>query len=330
MVQTPKSFFQHVVWITDNTLNTTLLERHASSSISLDCTPSCTFPFSQRLQLYPLLPLSSACRAMNLLLALAYTSDQALRQVLAAGAMPVIISMITAYADAVKRGSALQLDADTEPGEASAGPSSANLDTFTFVPTPTAVLTALFLCQVLAQESDNPLFSEHSTMLCAVVTQLLHLHDLLHCRASMQGVLVVILACLDSVLWLDCLLSNSAALEAVFGVLVNESGFEEEVGAEEALQGQEAAWAVLAVVIRHVDIADSSMQCFTAHIGALTSNHLAEISPEGAKYVQRRLLQALQKTATSPSPDDSQQHKAQEALRCALQAQMTNSDQDAS
>lgn len=85
---------------------------------------------------------------MNLLLALAYTSDQALRQVLAAGAMPVIISMITAYADAVKRGSALQLDADTEPGEASAGPSSANLDTFTFVPTPTAVLTALFLCQV--------------------------------------------------------------------------------------------------------------------------------------------------------------------------------------
>lgn len=97
-------------------------------------------------------------------------------------------------------------------------------------------------------------------MLCAVVTQLLHLHDLLHCRASMQGVLVVILACLDSVLWLDCLLSNSAALEAVFGVLVNESGFEEEVGAEEALQGQEAAWAVLAVVIRHVDIADSSMQ----------------------------------------------------------------------
>lgn len=53
------------------------------------------------------------------------------------------------------------------------------------------------------------------------------------------------------------------------------------------------------------------MQCFTAHIDALTSSHLAEISPECARYVQRTLQQALEKTATSPSPDDPQRHEAQ-------------------
>lgn len=122
------------------------------------------------------------------------------------------------------------------------------------------LLPLVRLWQVLAQESENPLFSKHSSALCAVVTQLLHLHELLHCRASMQGMLVVILACLDSILWLDCLLSDAAVLQAVFEVLVNDSGFEEEVEAEEALQGQEAAWAVLAVVTKHVDTADTSMQ----------------------------------------------------------------------
>lgn len=85
---------------------------------------------------------------MDLLLALAYTSDQALQQVLAAGAMPVIISVVTAYADTVKRGSALQPDAATEPGEPSSGPSSSKPETFRFVPAPNAVLAALSLCQV--------------------------------------------------------------------------------------------------------------------------------------------------------------------------------------
>ena len=116
---------------------------------------------------------------------------------------------------------------------------------------------------MLAQEPENPLFSEHSRALCAVVVQLLQLHDLLHCRASMQAVLVVIVACLDSTLWLDCLVSNAAALEAVFQVLVNESGFEEEAGEEEALQGQEAAGAVLAVVARQVHTAPTAMKVTT-------------------------------------------------------------------
>lgn len=118
----------------------------------------------------------------------------------------------------------------------------------------------LCLWQALAQECESPLFSEHSSTLCGVTTQLLHLHDLLHSRASMQGLLVVMLACLDSRLWLDCLVSNAAVLEAVFEVLVNQSGFEEEAAAEEALQAQEAAWAVLAAVSRRVDTADTAMQ----------------------------------------------------------------------
>lgn len=76
----------------------------------------------------------------------------------------------------------------------------------------------------------------------------------------MQGLLVVILACLDSSVWLEGVVSSAVVLEAVFEVLVNECGFEEEVEAEEALQGQEAAWAVLAAVSRQVATADNAMQ----------------------------------------------------------------------
>ena len=113
---------------------------------------------------------------------------------------------------------------------------------------------------MLAQESENPLFSKHSSTLCAVVIQLLKLHELLHSRASMQGLLVVILACLDSSVWLEGVVSSAVVIEAVFEVLVNECGFEEEAEAEEALQGQEAAWAVLAAVSRQVATADNAMQ----------------------------------------------------------------------
>lgn len=76
----------------------------------------------------------------------------------------------------------------------------------------------------------------------------------------MQGLLVLLLACMDSSLWLDSLLSNAVGLEAVFEVLVNDCGFEEEAEEEEALQAQEAAWAVLAAVSRHVATADIAMQ----------------------------------------------------------------------
>lgn len=88
------------------------------------------------------------CRAVDLLLALADNSDQALQQVLEAGAMPVIVTVITAYADSVKRSSALQPDADAETGEAIDAPSSRTPEAPSFIPTPTAVLSALSLCQV--------------------------------------------------------------------------------------------------------------------------------------------------------------------------------------
>lgn len=76
----------------------------------------------------------------------------------------------------------------------------------------------------------------------------------------MQGLLVLTLACMDSSLWLDRLVSDAVSLEAVFEVLVNERGFEEEAEEEEALQAQEAAWAVLAAVSRQAATADIAMQ----------------------------------------------------------------------
>ncbi len=81
---------------------------------------------------------------------------------------------------------------------------------------------------------------------------MLALHDFLHCKANMQCVLVVLLACLDSSQWVPSMVTNAAALEAVFEVLKDDYGFEEGVEADAALQGQEAAWAVLAVVSKHL------------------------------------------------------------------------------
>ena len=81
---------------------------------------------------------------------------------------------------------------------------------------------------------------------------MLALHDFLHRKANMQCVLVVLLACLNSSQWVPSIVTNAAALEAVFEVLKDDYGFEEEVEAHSALQGQEAAWAVLAAVSKHL------------------------------------------------------------------------------
>ena len=81
---------------------------------------------------------------------------------------------------------------------------------------------------------------------------MLKLHEFLHRKATVQCLLVVILACLDSTQWLPDLAEGAAALEAVFEVLRNDYGFEEDAERDEAQQGQEAAWAVLAAVSKHV------------------------------------------------------------------------------
>lgn len=88
------------------------------------------------------------CRSLDLLLAIACDSDDALQQMLEAGAMPVIINAITSYAESVKKASALQPSADREARDAADGPSSSNNEVFSSVPTPSAVLAALSLCQV--------------------------------------------------------------------------------------------------------------------------------------------------------------------------------------
>ena len=76
----------------------------------------------------------------------------------------------------------------------------------------------------------------------------------------MQGLLVLILACVDSSLWLNSLVSHALVLEAVFEVLANECGFEEAMEIAEAVQAQEAAWAVLAAVSRQAANASVAMQ----------------------------------------------------------------------
>jgi len=81
---------------------------------------------------------------------------------------------------------------------------------------------------------------------------MLALHDFLHRKANMQCVLVVLLACLDSSQWVPSIVTNAAVLEAVFEVLKDDYGFEDGVEADAALQGQEAAWAVLAAVSKHL------------------------------------------------------------------------------
>ena len=67
---------------------------------------------------------------------------------LEAGAMPVVMNAITSYAESVKKASALQPSADSGACEAADGPSSSNSEVCSCVPTPSAVLAALSLCQV--------------------------------------------------------------------------------------------------------------------------------------------------------------------------------------
>ena len=105
---------------------------------------------------------------------------------------------------------------------------------------------------MVAQAPGDPAFAAHSSTLCALVVQMLSLHDFLDRKASMQCLLVVLLACMDSSLLSKDLASSAVALEGVFEVLQNEYGFEEQIDKAEAQQGQEAAWAVLAAVSQHV------------------------------------------------------------------------------
>ena len=122
------------------------------------------------------------------------------------------------------------------------------------------------LLQVFAQHSDDPLSAQHSRPLCLVVVQLLALHEVLHQKAAMQSLLVVILACLDSKHWLQEVSQEAQTIAAVLEVLHNDYGFNDELAEEEAEQGQEAAWAVLAAVSKYMAENDVSDQVCPASL----------------------------------------------------------------
>ena len=69
----------------------------------------------------------------------------------------------------------------------------------------------------------------------------------------------------------------------------------------------------------------TAVQCLTGHVDALTSNRLAEISPDCAKYVQTSLLQALHETGLL---QDSEQHKAQVRIHTACDLSMLSPNKE--
>ena len=105
------------------------------------------------------------CRSLDLLLAIAYQSDEALMRVLEAGIMPVIITVVTAYAESIETASALQPDADSEQDEC---PSSSDIGKCCH--SPSAVLSALSLREV------SPFYRE-----CHFLVPCHWLHEILCC-----------------------------------------------------------------------------------------------------------------------------------------------------
>ena len=53
------------------------------------------------------------------------------------------------------------------------------------------------------------------------------------------------------------------------------------------------------------------LKCLAAHVDALTSKSLADLSPESATYAQRTLLQSVEREDALTHPADSAHHKAQ-------------------
>ena len=74
---------------------------------------------------------------------MAYESADASMRVLDAGIMPMVLDVVTAYAESMKRASALQPDADSEQDDC---PSSSHSDKLCH--SSSAVLSALSLCEV--------------------------------------------------------------------------------------------------------------------------------------------------------------------------------------
>ena len=89
---------------------------------------------------------------------------------------------------------------------------------------------------------------------------LLQTHDQLHDRGLILSSLVVLLACLDKMLWLEQLTADVAALEGVLVALSGDFGFDMIPDDEAVQEGQEAAWAVMAAFSRHLMLSPPASQ----------------------------------------------------------------------
>ncbi|KAA6427558.1 MAG: hypothetical protein FRX49_02221 [Trebouxia sp. A1-2] len=117
-----------------------------------------------------------------------------------------------------------------------------------------------------------------------------------------------------------------AALEAVFEVLKDDYGFEEGVEADAALQGREAAWAVLVAVSKHLAGGNAVPQVFSCLADCrevLTDSSLADVAPGSASYVWRTLLQALDSNLTVRDDGWRQAEASQQSKLSALKVQLT-------
>ena len=106
--------------------------------------------------------------------------------------------------------------------------------------------------QLLIEDTDDQRVKGNLSPMSSMLLQLLHVHEFLHNRGVVLGEVVVLLACLDSSLWAAQLADNVTALEAVLVVLIGDFGFDLIESQEAVQQGQEAGWAVLAALSKHL------------------------------------------------------------------------------
>ena len=151
LLQGPEDVLQHVVWIADNTLNATLLERYSPfDTFSTELGPNVsqtmilTYKTLDSLHLAHHVGVCVTCRCLDLLLVVAYKCDYARHRVLEANILPVIINAMSAYVHLLQEEAAMQPNAESLSDRISPSTSA----TLTCVPSHTAVVAALALCEV--------------------------------------------------------------------------------------------------------------------------------------------------------------------------------------
>ena len=94
------------------------------------------------------LTVCTSCRCLELTLEIAYKREQTLQQTLEAGMMPVIIHALGNYMHMLHQNAAVQTDAEGSPSDSPQ--SSAGAPVPGPVPTHSAVLAALSICEVIS------------------------------------------------------------------------------------------------------------------------------------------------------------------------------------